>query len=609
MTPYEHMKQQQCKGWNTWNNRSVLSHVLLPTGFAVNLGIKEFQTGFHLSEALIGRQGADDEVIYPGPHAYDGSYTSLVLHWRGMEVEVTSATDGEDLVLYINLLKGQLRTPELVIETSMLWNRPGLLFRQDSVLCADTPDASLRVYTTGTTVEDYFVTTKTPYLCVLMDGPIGISTGRLRSLDEIRAIIDDRRTTLEIYADRYGNQKETYMAMQTCLAWDTIYDPQGDQIVSPVSRIWSNNSGGIVLFCWDTYFAAYIASIDNKELAYSNAIAITRAKTESGFVPNFIYGTGVASRDRSQPPVGSAMCLKIYQRYKETWFLEEVYEDLLEWNRWWRSHRMFENGTLAWGSDPYTPIADNYWESEGVNAFFGGALESGLDNSPMYDDAPFDTVSHKMLLSDVGLTSLYIMECKALSSIASILGHSEDAAELLTCAKAAETALTGLWDEDFGFFCNRYTTDGLFSHRISPTNFYALFSSSVTDSQISRILKEHFYNPEEFWGDWILPSIARNDPAYPDQNYWRGRIWAPMNFLVYLAMEEHADNVEIQKAMQILAEKSSALILKEWRSHRHVHENYCADTGAGCNVSNSDRFYHWGGLLSMIALMEEGYVE
>ncbi len=29
----------------------------------------------------------------------------------------------------------------------------------------------------------------------------------------------------------------------------------------------------------------------------------------------------------------------------------------------------------------------------------------------------------------------------------------------------------------------------------------------------------------------ILPSIARNDVAYKDNVYWRGRIWGPMNFL------------------------------------------------------------------------------
>lgn len=117
------------------------------------------------------------------------------------------------------------------------------------------------------------------------------------------------------------------------------------------------------------------------------------------------------------------------------------------------------------------------------------------------------------------------------------------------------------------------------------------------------MIEEHLHNPEEFGGAWGLPSIVRNDPAYPDQNYWRGRIWAPMNFLVYLALRRHGSS-EACVARRQLAEMSERLILKEWRSHRHVHENYCAESGEGCNVGNSDRFYHWGGLLSLIALMK-----
>ena len=114
-------------------------------------------------------------------------------------------------------------------------------------------------------------------------------------------------------------------------------------------------------------------------------------------------------------------------------------------------------------------------------------------------------------------------------------------------------------------------------------------------------MDEHFYTPEEFWGDYIMPTIARNDPAYPDQDYWRGRIWAPTNFLAYIAMK-HAG---LKKECNDFADKSEELLLKEWRLHGHVHENYCGDTGMGCNKGNSDKFYHWGGLLAYIALDNE----
>ena len=81
MEQYEEIKKKLASGWNTWNTRSVLFHVLLPEGFALNLCFKEHETGttwqdHYLKEALIGRGGANNEVIHPGSHAYDGSYTS-----------------------------------------------------------------------------------------------------------------------------------------------------------------------------------------------------------------------------------------------------------------------------------------------------------------------------------------------------------------------------------------------------------------------------------------------------------------------------------------------------------------------------------------------------
>ncbi|MGH2202321.1 MGH1-like glycoside hydrolase domain-containing protein, partial [Enterococcus faecalis] len=72
----------------------------------------------------------------------------------------------------------------------------------------------------------------------------------------------------------------------------------------------------------------------------------------------------------------------------------------------------------------------------------------------------------------------------------------------------------------------------------SPTNFYALFSPNVSLVRQRRMADEHYYNPDEFYGDWMLPSIAHNDIAYLEQNYWRGRVWAPLNFLVYLALSQ-----------------------------------------------------------------------
>jgi len=200
---------------------------------------------------------------------------------------------------------------------------------------------------------------------------------------------------------------------------------------------------------------------------------------------------------------------------------------------------------------------------------------------------------------------MFVRDCEALAEIADVLGRTEAAAELRARASDVRLALASLWDEERGLFLNRRTDTGEASPRISPTNFYALLATAATPEQVDRMMAEHFYNPDEFWGEWIMPSISRDDPAYPEQSYWRGRIWAPMNFLVYLGLRMY----ELPCARADLAERSRRLLMKEFAEKGHVHENYNPDTGEGCDRANSDCFYHWGGLFGLISFVESGVLD
>jgi neutral trehalase len=326
--------------------------------------------------------------------------------------------------------------------------------------------------------------------------------------------------------------------------------------------------------------------------------------TEQGFIPNFAAVDNIKSRDRSQPPVGALVVRELYRKYKDIWFLEEVFNNLSTWNRWWVENRV-SNGLLCWGSNPYVPLMDTHFEIRSVGDWQGAAFESGLDNSPMYDDVPFNPQTHLMELADVGLNGMYVMDCLALADIADVLDRHDQAQELRQRAEKFKSALRNLWHKEERIFLNLRTDTGEFSRRLSPTNFYALLGKAATQEQAERMVEKHFYNPEEFWGEWIIPSISRNDPAYGDQSYWRGRIWAPMNLLVYLGLR----NYDLPRARADLVQKSVNLLLKEWREKGHVHENYNADTGEGCDKRNSDCFYHWGGLLGLIAFIEAGYMD
>jgi len=605
---YQQMKHAYLTGWHTWNVRSVLSHVHMPDGLALNLALKEYADGHYLKETLIGRfdeSRTPVETAFPGAHAFDDSYTEMTVRWCGMEVKVESTVTDDELVLLVTPVTQQVRPAMLVLEGGYLWGRPGWVERIGEGLIAHGAARDTSVYTTGVSMTDLNIPVQTAFLSVVLDGPVVFSTGKPVSLTQAQALITGRKIAHEAEAARrFGDLSSMYLAMESALSWDTLYDAKGDRVISPVSRLWSITHGGYVLFCWDNFFAGFMASLGSKELSYSNLREILREQTPEGFVPNFACATGQVSADRSQPPVGSAMLLETCRIFSDNWLAEEMYPGLLRWNRWFADHRMNPDGTLSWGSDPIPVLYGNRWEKEGVHCTYGAALESGLDNSPMYDDIPFDPDTHRLRLADVGLTGLYILDCRSLIRLAQQTGHQDDIPALEAQLSKAEAGLETLWDEESGFYYNRRTDTGAFSRRISPTHFYALFSRNVTPERQRRMADEHYYNPDEFYGDWTLPSIARNDPAFPEQEYWRGRAWAPLNFLVYLAL----CGTELNDVRRDLAGKSASLFLKEWNQHRHVHENYNSITGEGCDSGNSDRFYHWGALLCLIALAEAGHL-
>ena len=80
-----------------------------------------------------------------------------------------------------------------------------------------------------------------------------------------------------------------------------------------------------------------------------------------------------------------------------------------------------------------------------------------------------------------------------------------------------------------------------------------------------------------------------------------------MNFLVYrgLAHPKYRGVAEVTTARKRLVKASRELLLGEWLEHHHVHENYNAATGEGCDVRNSNPFYHWGALTGLLTLLED----
>lgn len=404
------------------------------------------------------------------------------------------------------------------------------------------------------------------------------------------------------YAERRPTVKGLFAgapeAIGNNLFWNALYVPPYDLIFPNVTRAWATLFGGWVVFEWDNFYNALLTSLEDKAQTYAGIRADLLGQTASGFVPNCVSATSTTP-DRSQPPVGAYCVWKIYQKYQDREMLEWAYPRLKKWHEWWLKDRGDgqswrdgnHDGLLEWGSDRGSgeSLVDR-----GISK--APKWESGMDDSPMYDDIGYDERTYTMKMNDVGLNSLYAVDAECLSKMATILGKDEESRQLASDYERMKQLInTKLWNEKEGIYEN-LLWNGEFSSRLSPTCFYPLFAGVASARQAERLLKEHLLNPKEFWGTYVIPSISRSDPAFSDQFYWRGSIWGLTNYMVYQGLKRYKFDITSFQ----FAQKSFDLFMDDWRLNQHNNELYLASGGRG----KGDPHYTFGALLPLIAMEE-----
>ncbi len=338
--------------------------------------------------------------------------------------------------------------------------------------------------------------------------------------------------------------------------WNTLYVPSVDLEFPSISRRWAKGFGGWVVGEWDCFFGALLTNLEDPTQSSSATRAILLSQSPNGVVPNIASGSGT-SPDRSQPPVGSYIVWKNYEKNQDKELLQWAYPRLKKWHEWWFSNRGDgqpardgnRDGLLEWGSDRGSiPTVG------GRGNLVTAKWESGMDDSPMYDDVRYDPNTFTMDLDDVGLNSLYALDSECMARIAEILDKEEDRRTFTADYARMRESIQKLWNDEDGIFENRYW-DGRFSNRLSPTNFYPLIAGVATADQAKKMIERHLLNPDEFWGKYVIPTISRNDPVFADQYYWRGNIWGPTNYLVYEGLNRYGQD----KTALEFAEKSYEL--------------------------------------------------
>ena len=379
-------------------------------------------------------------------------------------------------------------------------------------------------------------------------------------------------------------------AVRDVMAWNTVFDPVNRRPYTAVSRIW--NLGEFAVWYNDQTYHALMAGLFDRELARANLAAAMASATPQG---NFacIVTSNDAWVDRTQTPNGAFVLWLLYLRTGERSLLESCYQPLARNQRWWRVHRdptvagLVSCGTSDVGEALYRGTA------------FGARNETGMDNSATHDEAQYDPGTRTLSTFDVGLNSSLTLDAEMLSLIAGELGRHDEAQEFGRLAEETRRHIREhLWDESRGLFANRQRNGG-FVRSVGPTSFYPLACGAATPEQADRVLR-HLADPATFGGRFVIPNAARDDPAYRDNVYWRGRIWPNVNWFVWQGLRRYGFEAEAAE----LAEKSLALFETPWREERVAAENYNAETGSATDQLDADRFYGWSAMLPLIMTAE-----
>jgi len=404
-----------------------------------------------------------------------------------------------------------------------------------------------------------------------------------------------------------GFYKGTAESITNNLFWMILYQPGNHRLYSPAGREWifANPDGGPghwTIFEWDSFFNALEVSVESSKHAKDIIKAVLETQYPNGNIPNW-RGRFGGSPDRSQPPVGSYVVLKLFQRMGDLDLLKYAYPYLSKWHSFWKDEK--DNGQarrdgngdglLEWGTDTeLLPSGVPPWE-ENAEGKTRALWESGQDDLPNWDEASFDQETGTLTMNCIDLNSLYALDAWCLAQIANFLNKREDYNNYFSEYETMKELINRhLWDEREGFYFDRYW-DGRFSTKKAASNFYPLLAGIPDKKRALRMVKR-LLDPKEFWGEFVIPTISRDDPSFKDQQYWRGTIWPPTNYLIYQGLKAyHFDAIASE-----LARRSSAMFLRTWENFQLCPESFDSRTGE----AGGQRYQSWGPLFALIAVEE-----
>jgi neutral trehalase len=176
---------------------------------------------------------------------------------------------------------------------------------------------------------------------------------------------------------------------------------------------------------------------------------------------------------------------------------------------------------------------------------------------------------------------VFVQANRSLGRMLRELGQEEEATECLEQANATEQyILTKCWDDQEGIFYSLYGKAEKMAKVKTIASLLPLYLDHIKPEQRDRLIREHLTNPDEFWTNYPVPSVAKNEtyytpgetPRYQVKLLWRGPTWVNTNWFIVKGLRKHGQD----KLADHIVQQMVTMISKQG-----FREYYNPETGQG----------------------------
>ncbi|OGE87817.1 MAG: hypothetical protein A3J07_03850 [Candidatus Doudnabacteria bacterium RIFCSPLOWO2_02_FULL_49_13] len=318
---------------------------------------------------------------------------------------------------------------------------------------------------------------------------------------------------------------------------------------------------------WDSCFHAIILSYFNPEDAKKEILALVSKQFENGMIPHMIYwqkGDVInlnwgkdGTSSITQPPMLAYAVWEIFKKDHDKKFLEVMYPHLYHFYNYLLTDRDPRKNYLIGIINPD---------------------ESGEDNSPRFDiplglppqhtldentkrryklidenltcnfDAPF-CMKNFFWVKDVPFNAIFVENLRVLVLIADQLGLKDDALNFQQQQLEVTKAMREKMFED-GLFWSTYGEDYKKIKVVTWAIFIPLFAKILSQEEAVDLVNNHLLNPDEFWCEFPIPTVALNEPSFDPEGFWRGPTWIAVNWFIFKGLLNYGLTEPAEKIMR-----------------------------------------------------------